>query len=124
MKKSSRPPERPHPPQKPPLAEQRLLALGKLVTFMNEWMAHAPLLTPIVKPAPPQVPDARQFAHEVAHSATMIAHAAARLGTGGDDQGDATVLWQQTLQQIQRVQQLHGLHEMPFQKKATPPGAA
>lgn len=70
-----------------------------------------------------------QFAIDSANSAVLIARAAASLGAppaqgpGGrtwDDKTRASVLWEETLAQMSRIQQLYGLGQYPFQTQPLP----
>jgi len=57
-----------------------------------------------------------------AKSATAIAEAVAALGMGAaeDDTANATIIWNETLQQIARIQQLYKLPAFPFQSVPLP----
>ncbi|MBI2517096.1 MAG: hypothetical protein HYV95_09280 [Opitutae bacterium] len=70
-----------------------------------------------------------QFALDAAASGVAIAQAAAGLGappstdSSGktwDDKARASVLWDETLAQMGRIQQLYGLGSYPFQAKSLP----
>jgi hypothetical protein len=83
-------------------------------------LPHIETLRPPVTPAPVQMGEnPAQLAMDSANSAVNIAHAVAALGMPGeDDQKNANLLWQETINQIERVQKLHGLPAMPFQSNA------
>ena len=74
-----------------------------------------------VLPTPPVLSaDPAQLAKDAAASATEIAEAVAALGVTGDDQANANRAWTATLQQIARIQKLHGLPALPFQTQSLP----
>lgn len=74
-----------------------------------------------------------QLAIDTANSAVAIAHAAASLGAPPttdaagktcDDTTRASVLWEETLAQMARIQQLYGLGSYPFQSQPLPAAKA
>jgi len=65
---------------------------------------------------PQSLADPASLAIAAADSATKIAYAAAALGMPGEDNvAQSQILWDQTLAQIKRVQDLYGLGPLPFQ---------
>lgn len=64
--------------------------------------------------------DPAQLAKDAAASAVRIANASAALGVSGDDDANAQIIWAATLENIERVQKLHGLPRMAFQNKPLP----
>lgn len=75
-------------------------------------------------PYPPQMSgDPAQLAKDAAASAERIVRAITALGMPGeDDQSSAGTLWNETIRQMERIQQLHKLPHLPFQDKALPAG--
>lgn len=100
-----------------PSIEERLLALHTLVEVMTG-LSGPPSLVP---PSPPAMgKDGAQLAKDSAASAVAIANATAALGIDGNDQKNASILWDETLKQMERIQQLYKLPPYPFQSKQLP----
>ncbi|MBS0661096.1 MAG: hypothetical protein JSR82_22990 [Verrucomicrobia bacterium] len=114
------------PPPTPPPAPKKDTRVAGLIELLQVMRGFTGAPTVSITPKAPELPTgeagAAQLAVDAAASAVKIAHAVAALGGGGAaaDQENATVIWQQTLEQIQRVQKLYGLPEMPFQAQTTP----
>ncbi|HTQ31595.1 MAG TPA: hypothetical protein VMI53_10330 [Opitutaceae bacterium] len=97
--------------------EERLLALRSLVEVMTDLSGPPPL----VLPSPPVMgEDGAQLARESAASAVAIANATAALGIDGNDQKNASVLWDETIKQMERIQRLYHLPPYPFQSRQLP----
>lgn len=116
-------------PDEPP-KENRIAGLCALIDAMTS------LWPPVViDPSPPDLQgNPAQLAIDSAKSATAIAHAVAQLGQG-DDQSQAKILWNETLNQMARVQaQMKVMQSLnnfpqtvspfPFQSQPLPPGAS
>lgn len=93
---------------------------------MSQLNAAPPLFVPTGPVlVPPQI---ISLAQDSAASAVAIAHAVADLGLNrsvtGDDSDRATTIWNETLAQIARIQQLNGLTPLPFQPRQSPPRSA
>lgn len=122
----------------------QLALMRELIEAMTRFGAPPPASLPPATPGQPgalppaiTLPDGTvqlttppaQLAIDSANSAVLIARAAASLGappTQGpsgrtwDDRARASVLWEETLAQMSRIQQLYGLGQYPFQTKPLP----
>ena len=101
-------------------SDERIPAICALIEIMTSLSVPPPLA-----PSPPHLQgNPAQLAIDSANSATAIAHAVARLGHPGSNQPDAAILWNETLNQMARIQALYNLPAFPFQSERLPPGAS
>lgn len=104
-----------------PTTDARVAGLAQLIDLMPRLVA--PAAAPVAPPDPALLRDPAALARAAAASSEAIAAAAANLGLPGDDAARAKVLWDETLAQIARIQQLYGFPALPFQSAtAQPPG--
>ena len=92
-----------------------LIALMKIMTELGRSVTIDP------PPVPVSLTEPAQLAKDAAASATHIAIAAASLGMPGEDANNEhhqDVLWKETLNQIERIQDLYNLGRLPFQDQA------
>lgn len=93
--------------------QQRVADLAALMKVMAS-LSRPTTIDPA--PTPQSLADPAHLAKAAADSATKIAYAAAALGMPDvDNDAQSKILWDETLCQIRRVQDLYGLGPLPFQ---------